>query len=90
MFAPDVEARFRKIEDHLTVAAEILHRFEMRTEDEIDHLKAVQNAMARWQDQMADRQARTEEEMSELRAALLELSRTVDRFLRARTDGGVN
>ena len=129
MFAPDVEARFKKIEDDLTVASEILLRFEMRAIDEIDHLKAVQDAMARWVDKMADRQDGYEARQDEYEAKLAEhearhearqaeheawqaenetkmnalidaqvrlsetvaeLSRTVDRFLKSRTDGQGN
>ena len=32
MFAPDVEARFKRIEDELRAAAELLRRFEKETE----------------------------------------------------------
>ncbi|HYM11345.1 MAG TPA: hypothetical protein VEU62_11460 [Bryobacterales bacterium] len=58
MFAPDVEARFKKIEDNLVVMTELQRRFDAKTEERIGHLEAVQNAMARWQEQMAERQDR--------------------------------
>ncbi len=90
MFDPEVEARFKKIDDELLVAAEILRRFEMKTDERIGHLEAIQGAMARWQDRMAERQERADREMTELRSVVSELSRTVDRFLRARGDGGAN
>ena len=44
------------------------------------NLEAIQNAMAHWLDQMAEKQARAEEEMTDLRSVLFELSRTVDRL----------
>jgi hypothetical protein len=47
MFAPDVEARFKRIEDAHIVAAELLDRFEKKTDERIGHLEAIQNAMAR-------------------------------------------
>jgi chromosome segregation ATPase len=95
MLAPDVEARFRKIEDDLAVAAELLRRFERRTEERLGHVEAVEDAMARWQDKMADRQDEMEAKQNllvdaqiEMRQALAELARTVDRFLKARSNGG--
>ena len=109
MFAPDVEARFKRIEDAHIVAAELLDRFEKKTDERIGHLEAIQNAMARWMDKMADKQAEHETRMAEHEArmadldvkiaalvdaqmetekALGELSRTVDRYLRSRSNGG--
>lgn len=116
MFAPDVEARFKRIEDAHIVAAELLDRFEKKTDERMDHLEAIQNAMARWMDRMADQQAehgsrlaehearRAEHEarmadldvkiaalvdaQMETEKALGELSRTVDRYLRSRSNGG--
>ena len=56
MLPEDVEARFRRIEDNLVVTAELQRRGEARAQDEIEHLKAIQDAMARWMDKLADRQ----------------------------------
>ena len=101
MFAPDVDARFKKIEDNLLVMSELQRRSEVRTEDRFDRLEAIQDAMARWMDQMAEQmanhQAETQFKMNalvdaqlEMREALAELSRTVDRFLKAQSNGGPN
>jgi septal ring factor EnvC (AmiA/AmiB activator) len=97
MFAPDVEARFKRIEDAHIVAAELLDRFERKTDERMDRLEAIQNAMARWVDRIAERQeeddrARKEmrESMREMQESVAELSRTVDRFLKSRSNGGVN
>src|SRR5215471_15350352 len=111
MLAPDVEERFRKIEDNLLVMSELQRRYEARTDDKVDHLKAIQNAMAQWMDKMADQQERMEERQErmeglqeemqgklnalidaqiDVREALAELSRTVDRSLKARMNGGPN
>ena len=90
MFAPDVEARFKRIEDAHIVAAELLDRFEKKTDERMDHLEAIQNAMARWLDRIAERQEEDERAMREMRESVAELSRTVDRFLKSRSNGGVN
>ncbi len=97
MFAPDVEERFKKIEDNLLVMSELQRRFEARTEDRADHLAAIQNAMAVWMDKMADQQVEMQDKLNalidsqlELREALAELSHTVDRFLKARMNGDPN
>jgi len=66
--------RVRDTEDTLLVEEELRRRAEQRTRGDIERLAAIQNAMAKWQGEMAD--------------ALAELSRTVDRFLKARTNGG--
>lgn len=116
MFAPDVEARFKRIEDAHIVAAELLDRFEKKTDERMDHLEAIQNAMARWMDKMADQQTGHEARMAEhearmadldvkiaalvdaqmqneagmrdVRQLIADLSKTVDRFLKSRTNGG--
>ena len=95
MFAPDVEARFKKIEDHQVVAAELLHRFEMEAKDRIGRLEAVQDAMARWLGEMdtkmsalVDAQLRSEAAIAALSQKVDRLSDTVDRFLKSRLDGG--
>ena len=99
MFAPDVEARFKKIEDAQVATAELQRGAELRAQDDIERLAAIQNAMARWQDDMAekqniliDAQIRGETEMKasiqEAWAAITELSRTVDRSLKVRSNGG--
>lgn len=132
MLPEDVEARFRRIEDNLVVTAELQRRGEARMRDEIDHVKAIQDAMARWMDKMADHQdkmAEHQQEMAdrqdefdvkmnalidaqirgeaetrelkaglaemktgitELKAVVAELSRTVDLYLKSRTNGGGN
>jgi len=90
MFAPDVEARFKRIEDAHIVAAELLDRFERKTDERMDRLEAIQNAMARWLDRIAERQEEDERTMREMRESVAELSRTMDRFLKSRSNGGVN
>ena len=118
MLPPGVEARFRKIEDDLAVTAELQRRAELRAKDDVGHLQAIQNAMARWLDRMADRQETFEQRQAEFETKLnalidlqfrsenaaqemklavaamsrtvAELSQTVDRFLKSRTDGGAN
>ena len=104
MFNPETEARFRKIEDDLTVAAEILRRFEMRTEERLHDVEGVQATMARWLGEMSTRMI----EMStgiikldtkinaiadahiRLSATVDRLADTVDRFLKSRTNGSGN
>ena len=123
MLPPDAEERFRRIEDNLVVTAELQRRGEARLQEEMAHLKAIQDAMARWMDGFEDRQKgfeerqkefevklnaltdaqiRSEEEMRQMRAetremkaetremkaAVAQLSLTVDRYLKARTNGG--
>ena len=53
MLPPDAEARFRKIEDELTVAAELLTRFERRSDDRFSTVEAIQAAMAPWLEQIS-------------------------------------
>jgi len=100
----EVEARFRRIEDALAVTAELQCRAELRTQEDGQHLTAVQTAMARWMDRMAERQdefegklnalieaqMRGEGDTRDMKAAIAELSRTVDRFLKTRTNGSAN
>jgi len=90
MFSPETEARFRRIEDDLAVTAELQRHAEMRSKDDSEHLHAVQDAMARWMDRMADKQDEYEAKLNALIAVQMELSRIMDRFLRARTNGGEN
>ena len=59
MFAPDVEARFKKIDDELTVAAELLRRFERKTDERVGRVEAVQDAMATWLEAMGRSQRAT-------------------------------
>ena|SRR5437867_1347460 len=94
MFAPDVEARFKRIEDAQLVAAELLHRFERRTEERAGRLEALQDHMAVWVEEietklnrLTDAHIRSEDAGREMREAIAELSRTVDRFLKFRSDG---
>ena len=109
MLPPDAEERFRRIKGNLVVTAELQRRGEARLQEEMTHLKAIQDAMARWMDGFEDRQQefevklnaltdaqiRSEEEMRQMRAgtremkeAVAQLSLTVDRYLKARTNGG--
>ena len=95
MLPPDAEARFRKIEDDLTVAAELLTRFERRSDDRFSHAEAVQAAMAHWLDEISakvniltDAQIESRQAMAELRQTVDRLTQTVDRYLRSRTNGG--
>ena len=89
-FSPEVEARFKRIEDAQVVTAELQRRFELEGKERIGRLEAIQDAMTRWQDQMADKQQEFETKMNALVDGLIELRRTVDRFLKARTNGGEN
>ena len=95
MLPPDAKARFRKIEDELTVAAELLTRFERRSDDRFSTVEAVQAAMAHWLDEISgkvniltDAQIEFCQGMVELRESVDRLSQTVDRYLRSRTNGG--
>ena len=102
MLPEEVEARFRKIEDNLVVITELHRRGEARAREDIERLAAIQNGMARWMERMAERQdeyevkrnalidaqIQGEAETRQLKAVVEELSRTVDRFLKARTNGG--
>ena len=99
MLPEEVEARFRRIEDVLTVIVELQRRSEARSQEDIQHLKAVQDAMAQWVDRIATRQDEFEDKLNalidiqqregqEVRALIADLGRTVDRFLRTRTNGG--
>ena len=97
MLPPEAEARFRKIEDELIVAAEILRRFEMRTEERVGYLEAVQEDYLEWRREhlqwtkemdlnvraLIEAQLHTEQ-------AVRELSATVERFLKSRMNGGGN
>ena len=88
MFAPDVEARFKKIEDNLVVAAELLRRFETKTDDRLSYVEAVQEAMAKAQEDILKWMAESERRMNALTDAHISLARTVELFLKARSDGG--
>jgi hypothetical protein len=87
-FAPEVEERFRRIEDAHAVTAELLRRFELETKERAGHAERIQDAMARWVEQialqvstLAGAQLRNEETMRRL-------EETVDRFLQSRSNGG--
>jgi hypothetical protein len=87
-FAPEVEERFRRIEDAHAVTAELLRRFELETKERAGHAERIQDAMARWVEQialqvstLAGAQLRNEETMRRL-------EETVDRFLKSRSNGG--
>jgi len=97
MLPEDVEARFRRIEDNLAVTAELQRQAEDRSKEDIDHVKAIQDAMARWMDKMADRQDEFEVKMSALidaqiqgEAETRELRRMLELYLKSRTNGGGN
>jgi len=64
MFEPEVEARFRRIEDAQIVAAELLHRFEQETRESARHLEAVVAAIARWLDRAEERLALGEKRLT--------------------------
>ena len=56
MFAPDVEARFKKIDDAHAATAKLQRLAKLRAKEHIDLLRAIQNAMARWQKGMAEKE----------------------------------
>ena len=96
-FAPEVEARFKRIEDAQVVAAELLHRFERETRERIGHVEAVLEAVLEWRREteinvkaLIQAQLNSAAKSDEMKESIAELSRTVDRFLRARTNGGEN
>ena len=102
MFDPEVEARFKRIEDAQVVTAELLHRSEMKSQERMERFEAIQDALARWIDKMQgwqDKMGAWQDEMQEWRKdaefrmnamtdAITELSRTVNTFLKARSNGG--
>ena len=94
-FAPEVEERFRRIEDAHAVTAELLRRFELETKERAGHAERIQDAMLRWLEQMAEKQQQLEAKMAAVVDAQLRneetmrrLEETVDRFLKSRTNGG--
>ena len=87
-FAPEVEERFRRIEDAHVVTAELLRRFELETKERAGHAERIHDSMAGWVERialqvstLADAQLRNEETMRRL-------EETMDRFLKSRTNGG--
>ncbi len=105
---PEVEARFKRIEDVQLVITELHRRGEKRLQEEIDQLKWIQDAMARWMDKLATDQeaarereeaAREREEAARereeeagrstemMRQAITDLARTVELYLRGRSNG---
>ena len=95
MFSPEIEARFKRIEDAQVVTAELQRRFELEGKERIGRLEAIQEAMAQWLDEihskinvLIDAQMRSEAAGQEMKQSIAELSRTVDRFLKSRTNGG--
>ena len=104
MFAPEVEARFKKIEDNLTAAAEILRRFEDEGEGRRGRVEAARATLAQAQDaqlQVQQTQKRVQnamawwleeinDKMNAIADAHIRLSETVDRFLKARINGSGN
>jgi chromosome segregation ATPase len=102
MLPPDAEARFRKIEDNLAVAAELLTRFERRSDDRFSNVEAVQAAMAHWLEEVSEKvniltnaqiesrqaMAKLHERVERTSEVVDRLSQTVDRYLRSRTNGG--
>ena len=87
-FAPEVEERFRRIEDAHAVTAELLRRFELETKERAGHAERIQDAMLRWLEQMAVLHQQLEAKLAAVADAHLRLEETVDRFLKSRTDGG--
>jgi hypothetical protein len=53
MLPPDAEARFRRIEDELTLAAELLTRFERRSGDRFGTVEAIRAAMDHWLEEIS-------------------------------------
>ncbi len=111
MFSPEVEARFKKIEEDLTVSAEILRRFEIEGKERIGRVEAaqetlaqaqdallhsqkaqarVQDAMARWLDEITEKMNAIADAHARLEDAHARLENTVERFLKARTNGSEN
>ncbi len=90
MFSPEVEARFKKIEEDLIVSAEILRRFEIEGKERIGRLEAIQDAMARWLDEITDKMDAITDAHARVEDSLNRLSETVDRFLKVRTNGSEN
>ncbi len=70
MFEPEMEARFRRIEDAQVVAAELLHRFENETRENVRHMSAVINAIAQWMDRCEQRLQQLETRQDEFDAKL--------------------
>jgi len=88
MFAPDVEARFKRIEDAQVVAAELLHRFEKETRDRFAQVETFHDDVRQWMEHANTAIHALIQGQVNLQDTVAELSRTVDRFLRARLDGG--
>jgi hypothetical protein len=55
MLPPDAEARFQRIEDDPGVTAELLRRSEKHLEDRTYRVEAIQNVMAHWLDEIAEK-----------------------------------
>jgi methyl-accepting chemotaxis protein len=70
MFEPEMEARFRRIEDAQVVAADLLHRFENETRENVRHMSAVINAIAQWMDRCEQRLPQLETRQDEFDAKL--------------------
>ncbi len=86
MFAPEVEARFKKIEDNLTAAAEILRRFEDEGEGRRGRVEAIRESTARWLAEFNHKMNVIAATHTRVEASLKRLSGTVDRFLKPRTN----
>jgi hypothetical protein len=91
MLPPEVEERFRKIEDNLLVTSELQRRGDAR----LERLEGMVSGLVQWMQNLegkieilVDAQIRNEEDKREMRAAIADLARTVD--LKARTNGGGN
>ncbi|MBI3698788.1 MAG: hypothetical protein HY238_28615 [Acidobacteria bacterium] len=87
-FAPDVETRFKRIEDALTVAAELLDRFERRTEERFQHLESTVDNLQEWRRETEINVKALIQAQLNTERSLAELSHTMNQFLKARTNGG--
>jgi len=97
MLPPEAEERFRKIEDNLVVAGELLHRFTRASEERLGFVELVQAETLEWRREVqqwmrADHEWKREMEhkFAALVDAHIKLAETVDRFLKSRTNGGSN
>jgi hypothetical protein len=97
MLPPEAEERFRKIEDNLLVTSELQRRGEARQQEQMERLGSVVAGLAQWMEDLEgkvniliDAQVRSEEDKREMRAAITDLARTMELYLKARTNGGGN
>jgi len=93
MLDPEVEARFRRIEDAQLVAAELLRRSEKRTEDFQEAVIGWVEQQERWrqeQERWRQEHERWRAEIEAKMAALVDTVAELARLYRYRTDGQEN